>query len=141
MQREVGERILAAPGKRACGILSIFLQSYFIIDRVMTVRPGSFTPPPKVVSVVLRFTPTEQANAPVDRLDFLAFLKGCFGQRRKKLRNVVGEALAGEGAPSLEDLSRRTGIDFDARPEELALAQWYGLYGASRRPAGEGSAR
>jgi len=67
VQKEVGERILASPGKRECGILSIFLQSYYIIDRVIRVRPGSFTPPPKVEGVVLAFTPDNSARGPEDR--------------------------------------------------------------------------
>ncbi len=139
VQREVGERILAAPGTRACGILSIFLRSYFTIERVMTVRPGSFTPPPKVMSVVLGFTPAVQERAPRDRLDFLAFLKTGFAHRRKKLRGAA-DALAGGRAPALGDLAALTGIDFDARPEQLALERWFALYTALRRPAGGGGA-
>jgi 16S rRNA (adenine1518-N6/adenine1519-N6)-dimethyltransferase len=139
VQREVGERILASPGTRACGILSIFLQSYFIIERVTTVRPGSFTPPPKVMSVVLAFTPLDPARGPRDRLDFLAFLKTGFAHRRKKLRSAV-PAFADGRAPAIEELAERTGIDFDARPEALALENWLALYCAVRR-AGAGGGK
>ncbi len=135
VQREVADRILAAPGERACGILSIFLQSYFIIERVLTVRPGSFTPPPKVMSVVIGLTPLKAPPGPPEREGFLSFLKTCFGHRRKKLRNVVDGAF--RGAPALEALAARTGIDFDARAEALSLDQWFRLYEATR-PAVEG---
>jgi 16S rRNA (adenine1518-N6/adenine1519-N6)-dimethyltransferase len=132
VQREVGERILAAPGERNCGILSIFLQTYFIIERVLKVRPGSFTPPPKVESVVLRFAPRTSGGGPKDREAFLKFLKGCFSHRRKKLRNVLGEQLGVETAKDWDRLSELSGVDFDMRPEEITLESWFGLFAASR---------
>jgi 16S rRNA (adenine1518-N6/adenine1519-N6)-dimethyltransferase len=130
VQREVGDRLLAEPGSRGGGILSIFLQSYFIIEKVLTVRPGSFMPPPKVMSVVLGLTPLCPAPGPSERSDFFAFLKTCFGHRRKQLRNIVSGAFP--GAPTIAELAARTGIDFGARPEALSLEQWYGLYEATR---------
>jgi len=131
VQREVGERILAAPGERNCGILSIFLQAYFIIERVLKVRPGSFTPPPKVESVVLRFVPRTSGGGPKDREAFLKFLKGCFSHRRKKLRNVLGEQLGVETAKDWKRLGELSGVDFDMRPEELTLESWFALFAAS----------
>jgi 16S rRNA (adenine1518-N6/adenine1519-N6)-dimethyltransferase len=136
VQKEVGERILAAPGERACGILSIFLQAYFIIEKVIRVRPGSFTPPPKVESIVLRFVPLVSGGGPGEREAFLRFLKIGFSHRRKKLRNVLGDLLGAETATDLERLSALTGVDFDRRPEELALDSWFGLFAASRRSKG-----
>jgi 16S rRNA (adenine1518-N6/adenine1519-N6)-dimethyltransferase len=136
VQREVGERILAKPGERRCGILSIFLQSYFIIERVIKVRPGSFTPPPKVESVVLGFAPHTSGGGPKDREAFLQFLKGCFSHRRKKLRNVLGESLGATTANDWERLSDLTGVDCDRRPEEIPLEGWFALFAASRRLKG-----
>jgi 16S rRNA (adenine1518-N6/adenine1519-N6)-dimethyltransferase len=136
VQREVGERILAKPGERNCGILSIFLQSYFIIEKVIKVRPGSFTPPPKVESVVLRFVPHASGDGPTEREAFLQFLKGCFSHRRKKLRNVRGELLGVETANDWERLGELSGVDFGMRPEELPLESWFGLFAASRRLKG-----
>ena len=63
MQREVGELILASPGSRNCGILTVFLGSYLGMRRVARVRPGAFRPPPAVESVVLYRT-TEYDNPP-----------------------------------------------------------------------------
>jgi 16S rRNA (adenine1518-N6/adenine1519-N6)-dimethyltransferase len=132
VQREVGDRILTEPGKRNCGILSIFLRTYFIMKRVLRVRPGSFLPPPKVESVVLGFAPHAPGRGPEDRGAFLQFLKGCFAHRRKKLRNILGELLEVETAKDLNGLSELSGVDFARRPEELPLESWFNLFAASR---------
>lgn len=136
VQREVGERILASPGDRNCGILSIFLQSYFIIEREFRVRPGSFMPPPKVESIVIAFSPRTSGVGPADREAFLQFLKGCFSHRRKKLRNALGEHLGVETANEWKRLSELADVDFDMRPEELDLDGWFRLFDASRRVKG-----
>ena len=145
VQKEVGDRILASPGERKCGILSIFLQSYFIIGRVIGVRPGSFTPPPKVESVVLAFTPGSSMTGPQERESYLAFVKDVFLHRRKKLRNILGEVIGGrgagrhsgtEGAKTLEQLASLSGVDFDLRPEALGLDSWFRLFAAITRVKG-----
>ncbi|MCK4236534.1 MAG: ribosomal RNA small subunit methyltransferase A [Candidatus Krumholzibacteria bacterium] len=115
VQREVGERVHAAPGERRCGVLSVFLQSYFDIARVTRVRAGSFSPRPGVESVVLRFTCKEPGRGPSDMAGFLAFLKLAFSQRRKKLRSVIS-------------LADQSGIDLGRRPEELDLESWLKLF-------------
>jgi 16S rRNA (adenine1518-N6/adenine1519-N6)-dimethyltransferase len=129
VQREVGDRVLATPGERRCGILSVFLQSYLEIERVMRIRPGAFRPPPRVESVVLRFLPRALPGSPADRRGFLDFLKLAFSQRRKKLHGVL------RAAPDARDAGERFsggtlgGIDLSRRPEELPLRDWFGLYG------------
>ena len=136
VQREVGDRILARPGGRGCGILSIFLQSYFIIEKVRRVRPGSFTPPPRVESVVLRFVPLAPGSGPANREAFLLFLKGCFSQRRKKLRNILGEVFGADTAKDLVELGRVSGVDIGMRPEEITLEGWHGLFALFQRMKG-----
>ncbi len=136
VQREVGERILAKPGERNGGILSVFLQSYFIIERVIKVRPGSFTPPPKVESVVLKFSPDTSGRGPAAREAFLHFLKACFSHRRKQLRNVLAEFLGTQEAGEWERGGALSGIDFGMRPEELSLDSWFRLSAASERMKG-----
>lgn len=128
MQKEVGERISAEAGSRLCGMLSIFLQSYFIIEKVLSVRPGSFSPPPKVMSVVLGFTPLNPPLGPADRESFLRFLKSCFGQRRKKIKNIVESMFPAEQRRG--EFWSRVGIDSGARPEALSLRDWLELYEA-----------
>jgi 16S rRNA (adenine1518-N6/adenine1519-N6)-dimethyltransferase len=124
VQREVGERVLAPPGSRRCGILSVYLQAYLDVSRVMTVGAGSFRPRPKVDSVVLRFEPARRDGAPEDRGAFLALLKSSFSQRRKKLSNALAAAYGPEKAASL---AGRSGVDMGRRPEELTLEEWFML--------------
>jgi 16S rRNA (adenine1518-N6/adenine1519-N6)-dimethyltransferase len=129
VQKEVGERVLAAPGSRGSGILPVFLQSYLAVKKVMTLAPGSFRPKPKVDSIVLVFTPVSLEKAPGDCEGYLSFLKSAFSQRRKKLSNVL-KRLPGSPVPAmLEELS---GVDLSRRPEELALGEWFALYAAVR---------
>jgi 16S rRNA (adenine1518-N6/adenine1519-N6)-dimethyltransferase len=135
MQKEVGERVLSAPGSRGSGILPVFLQSYLAVKRVMTLRPGSFRPKPKVDSVVLVFTPLSRENAPGDREGFLSLLKSAFSQRRKKLANALRGV---PGIPEAAALERSSGVDLSRRPEELGLEEWFALFAAA---AGRGYKR
>lgn len=134
VQREVGDRITAAPGVRECGILSVYMQSYMDIERVMRIRPGSFRPRPKVESVLLRFTPRGGAAGPERRGDFLEFLKRAFSQRRKKLGSIVREVFGMGDASDLIRLGRESGASMDDRPEELSMEQWWRLFEARRWP-------
>jgi 16S rRNA (adenine1518-N6/adenine1519-N6)-dimethyltransferase len=128
VQKEVGERITASPGERNCGIVTVYLGSYFEIKKVARVRPGSFSPRPKVESVVLEIDPGDAMDAPLDRGAFLSFLKLSFSQRRKKLRSIfrgiVRDASGGAGTRPDEFF----GVNLDRRPEELGLADWFELF-------------
>ena len=136
VQREVAERVMAAPGTKKCGILSVFLQSYFEVEKIMAVRPGSFFPRPKVKSIVLALVPAIRDGAPTNRRAFLDLLKLAFSQRRKKLSNVlrglsgIADALALSlpGDEASQFLSRR--------PEQLDLAAWYVLFSAFEKVKG-----
>ena len=129
VQKEVGERVLAAPGSRNSGILPVFLQSYLAIKKGMTLKPGSFRPKPKVDSIVLIFVPLSRENAPGDHKSFLLFLKAAFSQRRKKLANVLKTV---PGIPEPAELEKLSGVDLGCRPEELGLEEWFALYAAAR---------
>jgi 16S rRNA (adenine1518-N6/adenine1519-N6)-dimethyltransferase len=133
VQREVGERICTGPGERNCGILSVYLGSYLGIERVIRVRPGSFSPPPQVESVVLRFTRESRPGAPAEREAFLEFLKGCFSQRRKKLRSVLRALFGTAHARVVTGLGTDAGVDLDHRPEELYFDDWFRLFGRYRK--------
>jgi 16S rRNA (adenine1518-N6/adenine1519-N6)-dimethyltransferase len=130
VQREVGERVLAPPGSRRCGILSVYLQAYLAVSRVMSVGAGSFRPRPKVDSVVLRFEPILRAGAPRDRGAFLGLLKAAFSQRRKKLSNALASAF---GQEPCAVLAARSGVDISRRSEELTLEEWFALASAAER--------
>jgi 16S rRNA (adenine1518-N6/adenine1519-N6)-dimethyltransferase len=136
VQREVGERILALPGERRCGILSVFLRSYMHVEKIQRVRAGSFSPRPKVESVVLGFTPGDPARGPADKEAFLDFLKGIFSQRRKKLSSIFRDVFGMRDAGDVSRLGHESDTDMGGRPEELSLEQWFGLFAGYRRVSG-----
>lgn len=88
-QKEVAERIVASPGSRAYGYLSVQMQLSADIELLFEVPPAAFHPPPKVDSAVLRFHPHDRAAelGIADRPAFLRFVSLCFRQKRKTLRN------------------------------------------------------
>ncbi|MBN2184470.1 MAG: ribosomal RNA small subunit methyltransferase A [Candidatus Krumholzibacteriota bacterium] len=128
IQKEVGERILASPGRRDCGILSVFMQAYFRVERVARVKAGSFRPRPKIDSVVLRFVPEAIEGAPEDRRRFLGFLKAGFSQRRKKLSNLLTGPQEIDKKDFTRELGTVTGVDLGCRAEELSLDGWFTLF-------------
>jgi 16S rRNA (adenine1518-N6/adenine1519-N6)-dimethyltransferase len=85
VQKEVAERLTAKPGTRDYGYLSVQTQALSQAEYLFTVAPGSFKPPPKVESAVVRLTPKPASVADPDR--FLKFAGRCFQQKRKMLRN------------------------------------------------------
>lgn len=100
-QREVGERLVAEPGGKDYGILSVLCQLWYDIRVVTLVKPDAFNPPPKVDSIVLDFQPLERPRVdPVDENFFRRVVKAAFTQRRKKLRNSL---IAGGFSPSMID--------------------------------------
>ena len=121
LQKEVVERMAAAPATAEYGRLSVMLQVRFRIERLLTVPPGAFRPPPKVESAVVRLTPLRQARPHVaDEALFARIVAAAFGQRRKTLRNAL-KTLADEA--TLE----RAGIAPGARGETLSVADFVRL--------------
>lgn len=89
LQREVAERLAAAPGTKARGILSVLLQAWYDVEYLFTVSEGVFNPPPKVKSGVIRLTRNSRTELGVDPELFKAVVKTTFGQRRKTIRNSI----------------------------------------------------
>jgi 16S rRNA (adenine1518-N6/adenine1519-N6)-dimethyltransferase len=126
MQREVAERVAAAPGVRDYGLLSATAQMNAQIAALFTLPPSAFSPPPDVFSTVLRleFAP-RFIELGVDPAGFDAFLRQCFSQKRKTLRNnlrnggYTGEAMAAAWPASIPE---------QARAESLALEPMAALY-------------
>jgi 16S rRNA (adenine1518-N6/adenine1519-N6)-dimethyltransferase len=132
VQREVAERLTARPGRREYGYLSAFAQFHARAEILMRIPPGAFRPPPKVDSalVALRL-PGERAALPVgDEAAFVKFLKVCFAQKRKTLRNNLRPVAPGGRA---EQLLAERGIAPGARAEELSVRELAGLFGALRQ--------
>lgn len=119
VQREVAERIAARPGGREYGLLSATVQLYARIEKLFTLPPGAFSPPPKVHSTVLRLTidPQEEALG-VRAADFLEFLKLSFGQKRKTL---VNNLKARYPEAEIRAALQKAGVPPNVRTEALPL--------------------
>jgi 16S rRNA (adenine1518-N6/adenine1519-N6)-dimethyltransferase len=121
LQKEVVDRMAADPGSKVYGRLSVMLQAVCEVERLFTVPPGAFTPPPKVDSAIVRLTPRADAAARVpapQRLD--ALVRAGFAQRRKTLHNAL-RGLADDAT------LHAAGIDPRARAEAIAVDAWLAL--------------
>lgn len=127
VQKEVGERVVSPPGSRVYGITSVVLQSFYTVKVVMKVAPGSFTPRPKVASVVLAFKPCETALLePAEVGPFLKLVKNLFQQRRKTIHNTL-RSFYSLSDVTLQRIADATGIDLGSRPEELGKKKFISL--------------
>lgn len=134
VQLEVAARMTARPGRRDYGYFSAFTQFYSKPEILLRIPPGAFQPPPKVSSalVALRF-PGERARLDAtfrieDEAVFVRFLKICFAQKRKTLRNNLRSVMAEERANAV---LRECGIAENARAEEMGLAQFACIFAAT----------
>ena len=118
LQKEVVERMAAAPGSKAYGRLSVMLQWRYRIDEVLDVPPEAFDPPPKVDSAVVRMVPLPEAPG-VDFARLEALVAVAFSQRRKLLRHTLGRWIA--------DNEIATGFDLQRRAEEVPVAEYLAL--------------
>jgi 16S rRNA (adenine1518-N6/adenine1519-N6)-dimethyltransferase len=118
LQKEVVERMVAAPGTSDYGRLSVMLQRRFHMAWLLDVPPAAFDPPPKVDSAVVRLIPKTPAEiAPLDETLFARVVAAGFSQRRKTLRNTLGGLLKPADFSAL-------GIDAGLRAEALPLADF-----------------
>jgi 16S rRNA (adenine1518-N6/adenine1519-N6)-dimethyltransferase len=88
-QKEVARRIAEPPGSKEYGILSVLMQAYYEVSYLFTVEPGSFYPPPKVKSGVIRCVRNSRTGLGCDEKLFVKVVKAAFNQRRKTLRNSI----------------------------------------------------
>lgn len=110
IQKEVAERITAKPCCREYGYLSVECQFFAVAEYLFTVAPGAFRPPPKVDSALIRLTPRREL-ALKDPKEFLDFVSACFRQKRKTLRNNVGDVPEAYGSRRAEQLSVAEFVD------------------------------
>ncbi len=118
VQKEVADRLASPPGNREYGILSVLLGAYFHIEPLFTVKPGSFFPPPRVTSGVIRLKRNQVKELPCDESLFFRVVKTVFNQRRKMIRN------------SIRSILLPLGSDFELlrnRPEELGVPEFIEL--------------
>ena len=119
LQKEVAERIAAPHGSKTYGILSVLLQAYYDIELLFKVPPGVFTPPPKVMSAVIRLKRNTVARLPCDEVHFVQVVKQAFNTRRKTLRN----ALKNLNLPA--EISAL--VIMDKRAEQLSVEEFVNL--------------
>lgn len=120
IQKEVAERMAAAPGSKTYGILSVLLQAWYDIEYLLTVPEHVFNPPPKVKSAVIRMTRNSTTQLGCDETLFKRVVKTGFNQRRKTLRNSLKPLLGKENGIFDDPI-------FDKRPEQLSVQQFIEL--------------
>ena len=120
IQKEVAERIAAAPGSKTYGILSVLIQAWYRVEYLFTVHEHVFNPPPKVKSAVIRMTRNETTELGCNEKLFKLIVKTTFNQRRKTLRNSISSILD-KGNPLSADPV------FNKRPEQLSVEEFIDL--------------
>ncbi|HKI25322.1 MAG TPA: 16S rRNA (adenine(1518)-N(6)/adenine(1519)-N(6))-dimethyltransferase RsmA [Candidatus Sulfotelmatobacter sp.] len=134
VQKEVADRIAAEPGSRDYGMLSATAQLYARVEKLFTLPPGAFVPPPKVHSTVLRLSiEPRQEKLDVAGDGFMDFLRLSFGQKRKTLWNNLKAKYAG---PALKRALAEAGVKATARAETLNLEESAAIYRALRQEQG-----
>lgn len=117
VQKEMADRIVAAPGGKDYGALGVMIRTYADVSTVVRVGAGSFVPPPKIDSTVIKITPLANAQPRVpiaDEAHYSRVVHAAFGQRRKTLRNALG------GTCSTEQIEA-AGLRPDARAEQVEV--------------------
>jgi len=128
VQREVADRITARPGGSNYGLLSATAQLYANVEKLFTLQPGAFSPPPKVQSTVIRLTIARKlANLDVAEDGFVEFLKLSFGQKRKTLWNNLKSRYERD---VLRAALQKTGVKPTVRAEALSLEKTAALFRA-----------
>jgi 16S rRNA (adenine1518-N6/adenine1519-N6)-dimethyltransferase len=119
LQKEVVERMVAEPGSKTYGRLSVMLQWRYDMSLMFIVPPTAFDPPPQVESAIVRMVPVKQ-QLPCDAKRLEAVVAKAFSQRRKVIRNCVAGMFT-------EAQLVEAGIDPSVRPEAVSLSQYVAL--------------
>jgi 16S rRNA (adenine1518-N6/adenine1519-N6)-dimethyltransferase len=122
LQKEVVDRMVAEPGGKEFGRLSVMLQYHYHMERLFVVPPGSFNPAPKVDSAIVRMIPKKPGagETATDSALFARVVTAAFSQRRKMLRNTLRELISETDLAAL-------GIKPTARAEDIAVADYVRL--------------
>jgi 16S rRNA (adenine1518-N6/adenine1519-N6)-dimethyltransferase len=122
LQREVADRLLATPGTKEYGVLTVLIRHGASIERVMNLPPGAFRPPPDVRSSVVRLRFHTPAPPVRDRSVFVALVQAVFTRRRKTIANALLAFDRRSGLAPAAALAR-AGLDGRRRPETLSIAE------------------
>ncbi len=128
LQKEVVDRMVAAPATADYGRLSVMLQWRYAMQHVLLVPPEAFEPPPRVDSAVVRMLPRDDFT-PLDAELLSQLVQTAFSQRRKLLRHTLGKWLQARGFAGAFDLQRRA--------EEVPVAEYVALAAAMAAPAAD----
>ncbi|HWB87309.1 MAG TPA: 16S rRNA (adenine(1518)-N(6)/adenine(1519)-N(6))-dimethyltransferase RsmA [Bryobacteraceae bacterium] len=120
VQKEVAERLVAQPGERAYGYLTVAMALWAKTSMLFTVRPGAFRPPPEVDSAVVMMAPRAAGIAAADHDAFLRFVGLCFRMKRKTLRNNLAGTYGKELVDSWPEAGRRA--------EQISLDGFLAMY-------------
>jgi len=129
VQKEVANRIVAKPGSKTYGILSVMTQLFSENKIVMKLRPGAFAPPPKVDSAIVHFKISDGCRFPIHKLEiFERVVRAAFGQRRKTIAN----ALKGGGftADAILQSLKEVKVAPQARAETVSIDRFAALANA-----------
>ena len=128
VQREVADRLVAAPGSRTYGALTVGVGAVAEAARLFTVPAGAFRPPPNVESAVVRLTPRGVPLVdPADHPAFRRFVQALFGRRRKQVAGIL-RAITGLARPDVDGRIGRLGVPAAARPEAVGLGEFVALF-------------
>ncbi|MBD3271564.1 MAG: ribosomal RNA small subunit methyltransferase A [Elusimicrobia bacterium] len=133
VQREVGERLVAEPGSRMYGVVSLYVHIFAKREYLMTIDRTAFSPPPQVDAGVVRLVRREKPLiAAPDIDDFMDFVHAAFQGRRKMVGNTLARALKKTKA-EIHQILIATDIDPKQRPETINFDQFYHLYQLTQR--------
>ena len=135
IQKELADRIVATPGSKDYGALSVWVQSLCDVSIVRIMSPKVFWPRPKVDSAIIHIEHQPGRRAAFEDLDFFyAFVRAMFFHRRKFLRSVAVSAFKGQlSKPEVDEVLARLSINADARTEQLTMAELQTLCEAFRQ--------
>ncbi len=125
LQREVAERVLASPGTKDYGVLTVLVRLAADAEFLLALPPGAFRPQPKVHSALIRLRFREDRPRVSSRETFARLVQAVFSRRRKTLSNALKAFHADHGL--IQALLRRSGIDGSRRPETLDIAEFAAL--------------
>ncbi len=120
MQKEVAERIMASPGGKDYGLLTLTTSYYAHSELLMNVSRNCFYPRPEVDSAVLRITPRQEKIKVNNEIIFKKLLRASFQKRRKTMLNICSD-ISGQDKNQIQGLLEQWGISPLARPENLSL--------------------
>lgn len=138
IQREVAQRICAAPASREYGAFSVYCQYHTKPELLFDVPPTCFVPAPKVTSTVLRLEPKAPPQEVDDKAQFFRVVKAAFAQRRKTLLNALSATFSPPlSKQQIADAIKQCGLSADIRGERLSIAEFAALSKQLRRQTQE----